>query len=293
MALASASGFARALEIAVVSSQRGGPDKLFADALLAANTGSRHRFVLAGNLDDGVDPQTIERADLIVAVGARAAEVLIADVGRPIIATLIGRAQFARVSAGSDPDTVSAIVLDHPVSRHLQLVRAVNPGVDRVSLLFGPETLGLEKEVLSAAALAGLEIESRQVSTANELLPALERVLEGSDALLTLPDPIASGATTARAILLTSYRLRRPVFAFSRAYVEAGALAAVFSSPEDVARDLCDWLDSLDAIPASLPPPRAPARFGVAINRQVARALGLDVPSDSTILSWMMREALQ
>nr|MBL8457364.1 hypothetical protein [Zoogloeaceae bacterium] len=87
-------------------------------------------------------------------------------------------------------------------------------------------------------------------------------------------------------ILLSCYRQRRPVFAYSKAYVDAGALAAVYSSPADIGRDTAEWLSSLDGGVTidALPRPRAPRQFGVAVNRQVARALSLNVPDEASLL---------
>jgi ABC-type uncharacterized transport system substrate-binding protein len=108
-------------------------------------------------------------------------------------------------------------------------------------------------------------------------------VLRGSDAFIAIPDPLLSRPSSARTILLTSYRFQKPVIAFSRAYVEAGALAAVFSTPESVAADVASWLDAGSGKTLKLPGLRGPASFEIAVNRQVARALGIRVPDDDEL----------
>ena len=122
------------------------------------------------------------------------------------------------------------------------------------------------------------------MSSDKALIAGREELLSASEVLLALPDPMLSSPTAARSILLTSYRYQKPIIAFSRAYVTAGALAAVFITPAQVADDLIDWLRTQDPKRVTLPPPRDPAAFEIAVNRQVARALGIDVPDDSELL---------
>ena len=79
------------------------------------------------------------------------------------------------------------------------------------------------------------------------------------------------------------------MFAFSRAYVDAGALAAVFTTPQQVATDVVNWLNGLPPGRLTLPAPRAPESFEIAVNRQVARALGILLPSDEELLRLMKK----
>ncbi|WP_230976734.1 ABC transporter substrate-binding protein [Pseudothauera rhizosphaerae] len=275
---------AHAHEVALVLTQKGGAYGTFAEALAAA-AGGRHRIELAGNLEDGVDAAVLERAAVIVAAGAPAMDEIARRGTRPTLGVLVGRSQFDGLRRDLPNARLSAIVLDQPAERHLALVRAILPDAQRVGILFGPASSSLAPAFGDAARSAGLALGGQHISTAGELLPALERLLESSDALLALADPLVSGPTAARTLLLTSYRYRRPVFAYSRAYVEAGALAAVFSTPEDAAREVAAWLDGAPRSGSpQLPDVRAPRGFDIAINRQVARALGLEVPDNAGVL---------
>ena len=48
--------------------------------------------------------------------------------------------------------------------------------------------------------------------------------------------------------------------------------------------DLIDWLRTQDATRVTLPPPQDPVSFEIAVNRQVARALGINVADDGELL---------
>jgi ABC-type uncharacterized transport system substrate-binding protein len=275
---------AAAHQVALVLSLADGAYAQFADALRTATAGGGHAVMDGGNMEDGVDAAVLERADLIIAAGPQAANAMATRAHTPTLAVLIGRQQFDTLRRQHPDAPLSAVLIDQPVERHVALIRAVLPDARRVGVVLGPDSAALQPRLAKVLAEAGLSLHARQISTPDELLPALEAVLGTCDALLTLPDPLVSSPAAARALLLTSYRHRRPVFAYSRAYVDAGALAAVYSSIGDIGRDLGEWLNTTHGTAWQLPAPRAPRRFGVAINRQVARALNVTVPDDAAVL---------
>lgn len=87
----------------------------------------------------------------------------------------------------------------------------------------------------------------------------------------------------AKWVLQLGFRARVPVLAFSRAYADAGALAAVFTAPDDVGREgaelLANWLDT-GHYPQGIQYPRA---YSVATNPAVASALGVEPPAAAVI----------
>lgn len=275
---------ARALDIAVAVSQRDGPYQAFADAFVRSAASLGHRVFEVGNPAEGLDEVAIARADLVIASGEAAAAAVLARHARPTLVTMIARSRFEALRSAHPQAALSAWVLDQPVERQLRLLRAVLPGRKRVGLLLGSNA-DAEATLKATAAGLGLELVTRRVGGDRELIASLEGVLGTSEVLLTLPDPQLSSPTAARSILLSSYRHQKPIIAFSRAYVTAGALAAVFVTPEQVAGDLLDWLRNHDRDKLQrLPPPQAPVSFEIAVNRQVARALGISVADDGALL---------
>lgn len=272
-----------ALDVAVVVSQRDGVHKAFADAFMRAAAGLGHRVFDIGSPAEGLDDVALAGADLVVASGEAAAELALAHQARPTLVTMIARSRFEVLRNAHPQATLSAWLLDQPVERQLRLLRAVVPDRTRVGLLFGGN-VDAEAALQAAAPDFGLTLATRQVRSDKALIASLEEVLSASEVLLALPDPLLSSPIAARAILLTSYRWQKPIIAFSRAYVTAGALAAVFITPEQVAGDLIDWLRTQDDARLSLPPPQSPVSFEIAVNRQVARALGIKVPDDGELL---------
>ena len=76
-------------------------------------------------------------------------------------------------------------------------------------------------------------------------------MLNDSDVLIALPDPIVFNLRTTRNILLSTYRKRVPVIGFSKSYVKAGALAAIYSTPEFIGKQTGEIITDL-AVKSSL-----------------------------------------
>ncbi|MFU2488225.1 ABC transporter substrate-binding protein [Thauera sp. WH-1] len=278
---------AQALEIALLLSEQKGAAQQFVHALQAALKPGMHRVVQAGAVRQGLQPEGVEGADLIVAAGRDAAEAALRDSDRPVLAALLGVRDVERLRAAYPNRRLGAVVLDQPPARHLRLVRAILPQEARVGALLGPDSRHFESELMRAGAAERFEVDVFEISDGRELNGALQFLLDKAGALLALPDGVVSSPNAARAILLTSYRYRRPIFAFSAAYVTAGALAAVFSTPEHIANDVADLLGtdllSTGGVAQLASGVRYPERFDVAVNRTVARALGIAVPDDQVL----------
>lgn len=271
------------LDVAVVVSQRGGAHAAFAQAFSRAAAGLGHRVLDAGTPAEGLDDVALARADLIVASGDAALSAALRLHPRPTLAVMIGQARFDALRTAHPGRPLSAFTLDQPAVRQFRLLKAVLPDARRVGVLLGPEW-GDRVDLERAAAASGLDLVARVIGDEAELIRGLEAVLRGSDGLIAVPDALLSTPSAARSILLTSYRFQKPVVAFSRAYVDAGALAAIFTTPEQVAADLIAWLRLQKDESVQLPPPRGPVSFDIAVNRQVARALGLSVADDAELL---------
>lgn len=275
-------GVAHAFKVALALAQPGGAYQAFADSLQLKLASGGVVLTPAGNLEDGFDDAVLARADLILATGPAAAAAVVEHHRRPTMVALISGAQLAELRGRYPQANLSGFLLEQPAERQIRLMGAVLPKGSRIGMLRSSGTV-LDPELARAVSASGYRLIEHSVAGSAEVIAGLEQVLPASDALLVLPDPVLSAPNPARSILLTSYRFRRPIFAFSQAYVEAGALAAVFSAPEDVASDVAGWLRSLGGGVGRLPAPRAPLTYRIAVNRQVARSLNIGVPSDAQL----------
>ena len=241
------------------------------------------REATAATIERDSDPSD---RSLVVALGTRALRAMLPARNVAIIAALVPRDAFEIALQAArethDPKTVTAIYLDQPYARQLDLVRAVLPNRARVGVLSSPDTeveLGLLRR---AAKARKLTVVDESVTAARQIYPALTKVLANADVLLAMPDPTIFNNGTIHNILLAAYREERPLFGFSPAYVRAGALAAVYSTPQQIAHQIAETVQrALDGKP--LPPPEYLRSFTVGVNKTVARSLGLTVEDGASL----------
>lgn len=280
---------AMAANVALVLSDLSGPYAEFATGFEEYGSKSNWKISYSGKID-GLS-SAASRPELIIAVGSEAFRGALALGGNtPILATLIPRQSYEKILGESGRSrtrgSTSAIYLDQPPARFAAFVKNLLPGAQRIGLLTSDET----RASLPATrqALAGLMIDSEDVLGDATLLGALNSLMPRVNLLLALPDSTIYKRDNIKAILVTSYRHQRPVIAFSKAFVSAGALAAIYSTPGQIAHQAADLLNSLPSSNSQLPPPQAPSFFAISINTNVAQSLSLDVPDEAS-----MRRTLQ
>lgn len=297
LGLALQAGRAVAVEtVALLLSEHSGHYTEFSDALTAALSdpalapagGKTLRVVELPPGSERPDEARLAGVGAIVAVGAKAMRIAAAWEGvPPVLNVLVPRTSYEKILAEGGRTRrraqFSAIYLDQPLSRQLNLIRQVLPGKRRVAALLGPDSAPLLLRLRPAIARLGLEVVSEEVGSEPEIIPALSRLLSVSDVMLALPDSVVFTRDTARSVLLTTYRYQKPLIGFSQGYVNAGALAATYSTPAQIARQAAELLRALPPGRAALPAPLSPAYFSVAVNRSVARALALDIPSEAAL----------
>ena len=227
---------------------------------------------------------------LLIPLGAKAAQ-LVLRLEQPMLAGLLARQSYEKLLlSGSAParQQLSAIYLDQPLSRHLQLVRAIQARARSVGVLLGPSQLPEQHALASTASAGGLRLISATLNSDADLFPALQSLLPNVDVLLLLPDPLVVNRNSVQNLMLTTYRQRVPVVGYSASLVDAGALAAVFSTPQQIGQQIAETIQRM--LPAKsweLPPPAYPKYFTIKTNHSVARSLDIAVPGEATLLQRM------
>lgn len=276
--------------IALLLSENSGPYAEFATTFTSALDGERWKITTISKT------QPTERSDLIVSAGAEAFRLALASTAKePIIATLLPRQTYEKILAETgrtrNRGRVTAIYLDQPPSRQAAFLRQLLPEQKRIGILFSDETRDQITLYRQAFTNAGLNMESEESTTFNTLLPSITTLLSRAQVLLAIPDSTIYKRDNIKAILVTSYRHQRPIVAFSAPFVSAGALAALYSTPAQIARQTAALITNSGAnLPLPLPPPMPPSQFAIAINENVASALGLNTPDENTIRRAMLAE---
>lgn len=247
--------------------------------MLNADLGTQGlRRLSAGTLErEAVEAQA---PDLVLALGSRALSAALAKRRAPVVAALVPAESFERlagsVSRPRGAREVSAVYLDQPARRRLALARLALPHAQRIGVLAGADRETELKRLREAAAALGLTLTVKNVIATQDLYQALHLVLAEADLLLALPDQAVFNSGSIHNILLATYRARVPLLGFSAAYVQAGALAAVYSTPRQLAPQIAELVRRALA-GGGLPPPQYPRVFSVSVNPTVARSLGIEL----------------
>jgi ABC-type uncharacterized transport system substrate-binding protein len=239
-------------------------------------------------------PRVAPMPALVVTVGTEAANAVLAEHPPvPLLCVLLPEASHRQLmDRHHDPAhaPVSGLLLDQPFARQLRLIRLALPQAGRVGVVLGPVSRRQEPALRQAAAGAGLVLQTAVINGERELIGTLHRLLEESDILLAVPDPVVFNRHTAQNVLLTANGRGKPVAGFSRAYVEAGALFAVYSTPAQIGQQAGELLQRF-AENRRLPATQAPRYFSVEVNERVARSLGLNVADKQTLTRRLMEAA--
>ena len=237
-----------------------------------------------------VDAARFSHYELVVSVGLAAAQAVTARGGAaalpPTLCLLIPRQGFEKLALPRDNGAerrVTALFIDQPLSRQLDLLRLALPESHRVGVILGPSSTSLADELRADAKARSLDIAPATVSERAALYPALQALLPQSDLLLLLPDPVAINADTVYGLLLASYRARVPVAGFSEGLLKAGSLVALFSTPQQQGAEGAEIARRLLAHDSGLPAPQYPRDFTVRVNASVARSLGLRMPTEQEL----------
>lgn len=228
--------------------------------------------------------------DLIVTVGVEALKRAWAKGDpTPIVATLLPKLNYERIvpQARRGTPKITAIFLDQPPARQAVFLRQLLPGQKQAGMLLSSETKHLSSQYRHAFANSNLTLESEESERSETLLPALNALLGRSAFLLAIPDSTIYQRTNIKAILITAFRHQKPVIGYSPAFVNAGALAALHTTPAQIARQTADMIVSNGT---NLPPPVGPNQFAIAINPTVAQALGLNISDESAIRRAMLAD---
>jgi putative ABC transport system substrate-binding protein len=166
--------------------------------------------------------------------------------------------------------------------KRLGLLKELVPNLSRVAVLWNAadQVKSLDfKETQATAGFLGIQVQSLEVRTADDL----ERAFEDAgrlrpQGLITLADPLLNNHA-ARIVDFAAQRQLPAMYETREWYLDAGGLMAYGPSLGDLFRRAATYVDRIlkGAKPADLPVER-PTKFDFVINLKTAQALGLIIP---------------
>lgn len=231
--------------------------------------------------------KSLENSDLVVSIGSAAAESILArKIPQPLITTLITKSAFnslAKKYYGDSSEAVSSgvnpIFLDQPFERRLKLACRLVDKLEKVGVMVGPSAVANQE--LYASSISEKSLKSQMIAIDPDENPVrqLDPVIKSSDVFIPIADSHFINVTTAKWILQLGYRYRVPVIGYSANYVDAGALASVYSSPEDVSKQTAELIQSI-LTKNHKHQIHIPKYCTIKFNKSVAWHLDLDIPDN-------------
>ena len=199
-----------------------------------------------------------------------------------------------RLFIATDPETFKAsnyknksnavLYMTQSYCKQLAFIKLLNDNWNTVSVLTSQEKPIDSDSLQRCASESDLNIYQVSTTTTGKLSSHIKEALVHSDVLLALPDRNIYNKKTIKNILLTSYRHRKPVIAFSKAFSTSGALASIHSSAEQIAVSASILINKYFKQGKKFDQSaNYPDKFDISINRQVFRALEIRAPDISEL----------
>lgn len=273
--------YAAPLTVTVVLSEQGGQYHEFSEVLRNKLLDKNVHLNIVSDL-----AYTVPERGIVVAAGMAAATTVAASNAPAVLNIFIPEPGYKKLledfADRRGSKTFSAIFLDQPIERHLRLIRALLPDKRHIGVLSYKGLMGELAELRLRAHGHKLILHEKRIQDDSQIYAGLQEVLYESEVLFALPDASIYNASTMRNILMTSYRSGDPMIGFSPGYVRAGALAAVYSTPDHIAEQAAKAILQYGET-RILPAAQHPQLYEVLVNEQVARSLGIDVKTPAEL----------
>ena len=163
------------------------------------------------------------------------------------------------------------------VSKRLELLREVVPGLRRLAVIANPIAVLERREVQAVASTLGLEVATLEIRRAEDIAPAFEALNGRAEALYICTDPLAN--TQRVSINTLALNARLPSVCGFPQFVEAGGLISYGANFPALFRRAAVFVDKIlrGAKPADIPVEQ-PTKFDLVVNLKTAKALGLEFP---------------
>ena len=220
----------------------------------------------------------------VLALGVEAAtELARSEMRIPVLSVFVPSQSFeliVRTNPRKAASPFSAIYLNQNFGRQLDLIQLALPQRPRIGVMLGnhssPQVPLLDEEMRRRS----LSLTQTQIDPNEPMFAKLQTLLEASQVLLALPDPQVFNSGTLQNILLSALRAGVPMVSFSPAYVKAGALMAIYSTPTQVGQQAAQLARAV-LQGKELPPAQYPRDFSIDVNASLARSMDLNVDAQT------------
>jgi len=171
------------------------------------------------------------------------------------------------------------------VSKRLQLLRELFPGLSRVAALWHPNAYSertmadVRNEIEVAARTLGLQLELVPAVSPDDFVSAFDAMArERAEALIVMPSPMLFGEY--RRIVSIAAKKKLPAMGAAREFVDLGGLMSYGANLPDLARQTATYAEKIlkGAKPAELAVEQ-PTKFEFVVNLKTAKEFRIIVPA--------------
>lgn len=215
--------------------------------------------------------------DLIITIGRESTlrtheYVNSSQIQAPILAVLIPYKMYNSITKSNTNLKITAIYREQPVERQLSVITELLPGTKTIGVLTSMYDPHRIEELKSAIVKRNLNLVIAENKKREDLIGSLKNVLSNSDVLLTIPDPEIYNPFTAKGIIVTSLRRGIPIIGYSKTYVDAGAVAAVYTKAGQIAEQVTSITTTYFS-KNILPKPSYPEKYAIAKNEKILKII--------------------
>lgn len=179
---------------------------------------------------------------------------------------------------------IPSIVLDQPLERHIEFIMALFPKTESISIL--GDANNVPSVVLQQLrARYDVDLKLLQEFSPSSLLDMPMHYNRRNQAIVTLPKTQTRSNSEAKWLLYYEYKNKIPVIGYSADYVQAGAVGAIYSTPEQIALQTSEFFAHNVMLKTHLPTKyEFPKYFYTSVNTSVLSALELHLDVDQRVV---------
>jgi putative ABC transport system substrate-binding protein len=164
--------------------------------------------------------------------------------------------------------------------KRLEIIKETVPRITRVGVLWNPidPSTGLFKEIRAVAQELGVQVQSLEVRSFNDIDRAFEAATKAQAGALVVAQQAPMNVNQKRIVELAAKR-RLPAIYADTDWIQAGGLMSYGPSSTDLYRRSAIYVDKIlkGRHPSDLPVEQ-PIKFELMINLKTAKTLGLTIP---------------
>lgn len=230
-----------------------------------------------------------DNSDLVVALGSTQAERFASRYPKRQLLSCLVSEESLRNSEQLFDNQRYVRLIDQPVERYLHLVKASFNGSAPVIGRFHTASSSIPPDKLYTLAQSlSLSVENRLVTTTASMNTVIESLALTSQVLLLLPDSSVLSRDSAKVIFVSAYMNRVPIIGYSQSITRAGAVAAVYSTPEQLGRECAEHATKLLDGKVFRQKVFYPTKFNVSVNYRMAKLLGINIPTEQQLHESLM-----